>query len=141
MTIITGITIISVPIDFSKMFIVHFVLIVLVAIKTGEQFSVIWIKMACSAIIPFVVMWSGENWEELTIMLYKVPFFTLWMAKITLRTVEGITLNPRMLNVHFTLAVLMTVQTGKVFTVRWIWMTGEAFLPLSGVYACEDGKE
>ncbi|MFQ6114787.1 MAG: hypothetical protein ACE5NG_12025, partial [bacterium] len=72
-------------------------------------------------------------------MISKFPFLTRWMTEITLGTFIGVVCHACMFRIHFTLAVLVAVQTGKVFTVRWIRVTGEAFLPLSGVYACEDG--
>lgn len=141
MTIIAGATVVNVAVHFTKVFIVHFGSAMRVAFKAGECFSVSRLKMAGGAFIPFVIVYARENWEIEIVVVHKIAFLAIRMAKMTLCTVVGISLNPGMPWIHFRLTMLMTICTGKLFSICRIRVAVEACLPLSEMCARENWEE
>ena len=85
MTAITEVAVIFIAFS-AKMFFIHDILVVIMTIETVDHCSGSRIGVTGGTIGPFVIVSSGEDREELWIMIRKQSLFASWMTIKTGRT-------------------------------------------------------
>ena len=101
-----------------------------VAFDARKDLAVVRVDMTGFAGIPFVLMRSRKNGEELGIMLTKFGFLSGRVALVAIHAIECISGNALMFGIHLGLPVLMTFHTGEHLAVVRVNVAGFAFIPL-----------
>jgi hypothetical protein len=81
----TGIFIIS----FIRMFVIHIIAVVLMAIDTGEYRIVCRVAMAICTTVPFIVMFSREYGEKLGVMYWEIGRFPTRPGCMAFHAIHG----------------------------------------------------
>jgi hypothetical protein len=141
MTIVAGIAVIDIVLNFTEMFVIHPGLNVLMAVEAGELFAIGRIVVAFHALLPLSLVFPGKDREELRVVVREFTLPAIQMAEQTIGALISITRYPLMRCIHLRLCMLVTGQAGELLTVRRIVVTRKAFCPLPCVSSGEDGKK
>ncbi len=120
---------------------IHFGLPVLMTFDAGEVFAVGRIAMARKAIIPGTGVRACEDGKELSVMVPELALLTSGVANEALVALPTETGNAVVLQIHFSLPVLVALDAGEVLAVGGVRMARKAIIPGTGVRACEDWEE
>ena len=137
---ITILTIIIVP-GHPAVNIVGIGLVMSMTIKTAEFGTIGRIYMAGIAVGPFAVVRSGEDREELRVMISEIARFPGRVAEITILTGVSIPGHPAVNIIGIGLVMSMTINTAEFGTVSRICMAGAAVGPFPVMSSGEDREE
>ena len=111
------------------------------ALDTGKDLAVVRIDVTGSALVPFVLMRSGEDGEELRIVFAEFALLSGRVTLIAIHAVEAVTRNALVFGIHAGLIVLMAFNAGEDFPVVRIDVTGPALVPFVFMLARKNGEK
>ena len=123
------------------MFCVGFVLAVGVAVDAGEQLFVFRHSVALGAVLPLVIMGTGEDGEELGVMFAEIALFTAGMAEQAVLRIPRVSADALVLFIHLLLVVLVAAQAGDSLAVFRLVMADGALIPGAFVLAGVDREK
>lgn len=110
-------------------------------VETVENLAVIGHSVAIGAVRPFAGMCAGEYRKELNVVAGELTLLTVWMTKIAVLRVVGISCHAPVVGVGIGPIVLMAPEAINLLPLGRIRMTTVAFAPLASMSTSEDRKE
>jgi len=116
----------------SGMLCVGFILAMGVAIDAGEQLFVFRHSVAFGAVLPLVVMGTGEDGEEQGVMIAELSFFTAGMTEQAVLRIPCVSADAPVLFIHFLLVMLVAAQAGDSLAVFRLVVADGAVVDIAG---------
>jgi hypothetical protein len=108
--------------------------------ETTEDLAVIRNSVALNTITPLARVGTGEDREELGVMLCELSSLTGWVTEVAVLTVVDVSSHVAVKGIHIRLIVLMTRETIDYCSISGGRVAGTALSPLSLMGSGENWK-